>query len=466
MADASLSDLLHDLAGYEALRQQTAEAYEQSRSMGPLLKGSLAVHHYLLSLDYGRVANEHLRRAIAHEGADRLKTVCIAKTGNFTAKDLRQLCADAAIRRDWTLDRILSLTPLAVAEILQRDLKGLPVDSGKDANDAKPTTDEVLRELFNAAIHQANLLGNSRFRVYREMFPWYNSAMVDAGWNSPTLDEATVRDIDRRAGEEWQRTTRLRPLDDETAWRAAAAAAGYKPTQVDDLDFDRIVVAVIALGLARLSEVPKAVAQTAGQGESEGKAGTSGSEFRFVQDGDGYFIAGFGESGHIKRSKGFDVLFRLIQSPGVPVLAMELVDKHGQPGKSDTRSRQESLDKKALGQIWASMSELKQDADRANAVGDTVEADVTNRQIAKLQQQLDAALGAGGRPRDINSEWDKVRPRIFSRLTTAYKTFRSHDVAMLELAAHFEAAVSSESGAFVYRPAADIEWETSSVRKE
>ena len=49
-------------------------------------------------------------------------------------------------------------------------------------------------------------------------------------------------------------------------------------------------------------------------------------EFVFRPDGDGYHLKGFGENGHVtaKGAKGLRDLYRLVQTPGVPVPMLEL----------------------------------------------------------------------------------------------------------------------------------------------
>src|SRR5262249_22682382 len=42
-------------------------------------------------------------------------------------------------------------------------------------------------------------------------------------------------------------------------------------------------------------------------------------EWCFAPSGDGYFVAGFGESGHLSGYKGLADIARLIEAPGVPV---------------------------------------------------------------------------------------------------------------------------------------------------
>ena len=190
-------------------------------------------------------------------------------------------------------------------------------------------------------------------------------------------------------------------------------------------------------------------------------------EFVFAIEGDGYYLAGFGESGHFRRLKGLNIIARLIQRPGIPVAMVELVgDGNDERLSRDLRSRQETLDNPARTAIRNRLAELHSDYEKAKADNSTVEMDLAEKEIANLESQLSADIGIAGRSRDINSEADKLRPRIHGCLKTIYKTLRDTRPPMNELANHFEGAISSESGAFVYCAVAPINWMTSPLVKK
>jgi hypothetical protein len=177
------------------------------------------------------------------------------------------------------------------------------------------------------------------------------------------------------------------------------------------------------------------------------------SEWCFAPSGNGYFVAGFGESGHLSGRKGLSDIARLIKTPGEPVPMLDL-EGAGQQPKTDRRSRQPAMDTTGLQQIAEQLKELKADRERAQAEGDTVEADVAQTQIERLKASLAAALGLGGKVRDLNDLYNKLRPRIHGRLQTVYKSMREANPPMQQLAQHFELSISSVGGSgFVYRPA-------------
>jgi hypothetical protein len=178
-------------------------------------------------------------------------------------------------------------------------------------------------------------------------------------------------------------------------------------------------------------------------------------EWHFVPSGDGYYIAGFGESGHLSGRKGLSDLSRLIQAPGrlVPMLELEGAS---QQVKQDRRGRQPSVDAKGLQEAGKRLRELRADLEKAQEDNNTVEADTIRAEIEQLEACLAPAKGFGGKARDLNNLFDKLRPRIHGRLRTVYEAMRKAVPPMNKLAEHFELSISCEGGsAFIYRPAGD-----------
>jgi hypothetical protein len=191
-----------------------------------------------------------------------------------------------------------------------------------------------------------------------------------------------------------------------------------------------------------------------GQGDTEPYrvlVPTAVEEFVFARSGDGYFIKGFGESGHLSRYKGFDVIARLLRTPGQPVSMMDLTDADDRT-KADRRSPQEVLDAEAKRQIKEQLTELEADLEQARANNSTVEADAAEADIMRLKQHLVQAVGLGGKDRDLNNHFNKLRSRIWNQLRTAYCRLRESNPQMKLLAEHFDMAISSEMGQFTYRP--------------
>ncbi len=182
-------------------------------------------------------------------------------------------------------------------------------------------------------------------------------------------------------------------------------------------------------------------------------------EFLFAVDGDGYYIQGFGERGYVPRLKGFSIISKLIQHPGVSVGLTELMgaDEIGQAAGTHL-SEQPTLDKKARAQIAAALCELVEDRDRAKRDNNSVGEDVAQRQIDVLTGQLKSATGLAGRDRDLNNDADRLRPTIQGGLNRAYKKLRESKPSMKELAEHFALSISCENSAYSYRPPIQAEW--------
>ena len=108
---------------------------------------------------------------------------------------------------------------------------------------------------------------------------------------------------------------------------------------------------------------------TGGADEAEATDKDTGADaFTFAQEGDGYYLAGFGESGHVRKLKGFDIISRLIRTPSIHVAMVELVGAGDDERLSrDGRSRQETLDLQALGETRDKLAELREDYASARA---------------------------------------------------------------------------------------------------
>jgi hypothetical protein len=178
-------------------------------------------------------------------------------------------------------------------------------------------------------------------------------------------------------------------------------------------------------------------------------------EWCFAPSGKGYFIAGFGESGHLSSYKGLAVISILIKTPGVAVPMLYLVGADLRLNK-ESRSQQPALDREGLRQAADRLRELRADLARAKKDNNTVEADVARVQIEQLEATLASARGIRGKARDLNNHYDKLRPRIHGQLQTLYRAMREADPPMRKLPEHFELSISAEGGScFVYRPAGD-----------
>jgi hypothetical protein len=202
--------------------------------------------------------------------------------------------------------------------------------------------------------------------------------------------------------------------------------------------------------------------QSAAGGEPDTPpAPTDDEEFVFAPSGNSYFIKGFGESGHLSKYKGLDVIARLVRTPGKLVSMLELVGADHRT-KADRRSTQKVLDADAKSEIKEQLGELQADLERARKENNTVEADLAEKELEELKKQLLQATGLGGKDRDLNNLSNRLRPTIHAWLKTVCAALRKANPPMPLLAQHFELTISSENGnAFVYRPGpAGPSWKT------
>jgi hypothetical protein len=202
----------------------------------------------------------------------------------------------------------------------------------------------------------------------------------------------------------------------------------------------------------------RALAEQAGDGQGEESvdahtptADEAVEEFVFLPSGNGYVIKGFGESGHLGKYIGLAVIARLIRTPNEPVSMFELVGANNQI-VADRRSQQPALDEEAMSQIKERLRELNADLAQARAENNTVEADLAEKEIDEVTEQLAQTAGLSGKCRDLNNRFNKLRARIFGRLSTVYAALKNADPPMESLASHFEQNISSQGRAFIYRP--------------
>lgn len=186
-------------------------------------------------------------------------------------------------------------------------------------------------------------------------------------------------------------------------------------------------------------------------------AATREADLVFRPDGNGYFIKRFDESGHfsMKGTKGLHDLFKLIQVPDIGILMTDLDGVGTQQSKKDPHSRQPVADGETFNQIAAERKRHQMDLENADN-------DLDRTELQQKIEKLDAAAmqlkGIKGKPRDLNNPFNKLRPKIFDRIKTAINEIRP---TMPAAAEHFDLAIKSESGRFIYSPDdPNVKWDT------
>jgi len=205
-------------------------------------------------------------------------------------------------------------------------------------------------------------------------------------------------------------------------------------------------------------------------GENPGTADDlKATPYVFCPTGDGYFISGFGESGTLsaKTCKGLRQLHRIIKAGEPGELMVALVGRGNTSdirNGADAHSRQPIADDVMLAEIRAKLQTAMAEQDKATRSGDTVEIELCREEIDKWKDEFKRVTGLGGKPRDLNSIANKLRPTITATLKRAYAAMRNATPPMAILAEHFELSVKSEGQTFVYHsPQPGISWETEFV---
>ena len=193
----------------------------------------------------------------------------------------------------------------------------------------------------------------------------------------------------------------------------------------------------------------------------------SESDFVFRPDGDGYFLRGFCEEGHVtsKGAIGLHDIFRLVQSPGVPVPMLELDAGPGTQRRSgDSQSKQPIADSQTREDIAQKRSELLAAIERADS---ELERQELQEELESLETEAAKLFGLNGEPRDVNNPNNKLRPKIHGRIRDACQKLKTCQPKPFPLMAeHFELAIGAEGACFTYTPGIpNLHWQTEPTSK-
>lgn len=202
--------------------------------------------------------------------------------------------------------------------------------------------------------------------------------------------------------------------------------------------------------------------------ESGGRRGAlDDAEFVFRPDGNGYFIRGLGEEGHVtaKGAKGLHDIFRVIQSPGVPVPMLELDAGGGTVRlEGDRHSKQLATHEMTLDEIRAKRNEFSQQI--AESTDPNEQSELVG-QLKDFEETVKGLFGKRGRTgkrtiRDLNNPNDKLRSRIHKRIRDACDSLEnSKPKSFPKLAEHFRLTICAAGAGMRYSPGVpDMRWET------
>lgn len=188
-------------------------------------------------------------------------------------------------------------------------------------------------------------------------------------------------------------------------------------------------------------------------------------ELVFRIDGDGYYLKFYDEAGHVsaRGAKGFHDLYRLVQSPDVPVPMLEFDAGPGakQVG-GDSRSYQPVTDREGLNDMHSRVKEITAELENIDptAPDSRLEHEELETEREKILKEIQRVKGWKGDFRNLNAgDLNRMKARISGRIKTARDRLLPQ---FPKLSDHFYLTISaSESRSYLYSPGVQsMKWDT------
>lgn len=174
------------------------------------------------------------------------------------------------------------------------------------------------------------------------------------------------------------------------------------------------------------------------------------ANYQFFKRADGLFqIKAFGEEGIIQSTKGMNVIWKLLssQTGRVPMTVLLGLDQDKRISE-DSHSIQPVIDPEAKRRVGEEYKKAIADLENAKKNGDHLEIEECQKNVDFLRDYLNSATGLAGKSRDLNTNTDKLRTRIYSQIKTAIKNLR--EIQCNKTAAHFETYISADWPDYCY----------------
>lgn len=170
--------------------------------------------------------------------------------------------------------------------------------------------------------------------------------------------------------------------------------------------------------------------------------------YLFHVDGDFWTIAYEGAVFRMKDGKGLHYLARLLANPGVEVHALDLVAAAGGRPRDESittaaaQAAQEGLRVSRLGGIGAALDaqaktayrrrleELEGEVEQARAFNDRERAATLEQELDALKRELAAAVGLGGRDRDLGSPSERARVNVTRSIRSSIARIEDNSPAL------------------------------------
>jgi hypothetical protein len=113
------------------------------------------------------------------------------------------------------------------------------------------------------------------------------------------------------------------------------------------------------------------------------------------------------------------------------------------------RTTQPIFDKDGQKNYKETLARLMDEVEEAE---DEIEKADSQRRLDELKSEIRRTTGIRGKPRDLNSIVNRMRPMIWDRLNTIIRRLRSSTPPLNRVAEHFEKCISSNANGFIYDP--------------
>jgi hypothetical protein len=173
----------------------------------------------------------------------------------------------------------------------------------------------------------------------------------------------------------------------------------------------------------------------------------------FWRSGDVWEIAfNGGKPFHLKNRVGVRYIHLLLCHPNDPIGAMEMVTKSGARGAEeqpaanihveeadeeklpiyDPASGGEMVDSDTLQQYKERLEDIREERDRANAMGDDKRVAKLDHEEERILQEMKRSTGLWGRPRAFTNDKERARNSVTQEISRAYKTIKTHDPQLVK----------------------------------
>ena len=189
----------------------------------------------------------------------------------------------------------------------------------------------------------------------------------------------------------------------------------------------------------------------------------------FRNEGDYWSISFEGKTSRLKDVRGLGYIAQLLKNPGQEIHSLDLVMANARPSGARTVAREEGLhrwsggdvgpilDREAKSQYRRRLEDLESELNEAREFNDPERAARAQEEMDAIVAELNAALGLGGRDRNVAAPAERARINVTKAVKTVLGRIATHDPA---LARHLRATV--RTGAFCSYspdPRVPVRWE-------